>query len=99
MGAHGSEVACEFSELVHGMALANTQRAHKILKAVIQVVLDQGFLGLLNRFLHRLQLLRDFEAGSSLLQHFYGAAQMSAGSAQAFDYGRMGGVYVRLFHG
>jgi len=71
------------------MALANTQRAHKILKAVIQVVLDQGFLGLLNRFLHRLQLLRDFEAGSSLLQHFYGAAQMSAGSAQAFDYGRM----------
>jgi hypothetical protein len=80
------------------MALPTAQGAHQIFKTVIQVVLYQGFLGLLNRFLDRLQLLGDIKASAPLLQHGYGAAQMSTGSAQAFDDGRVRGMCVRLFH-
>lgn len=79
--------------------MAGLQGAHQIFQTVVQMVLDQGFLGLLNRFFHRLQLLRDIKAASSLHQHFYCAAQVSAGFAQAFDDGRMGGMCMRLFHG
>jgi len=46
---------------------------------------------------HRLQLLRDIKAGSPLRQHFYGAAQVPAGFAQAFDDGGMGGMCMRMF--
>ena len=81
------------------MAPADTQRAHEVFKTVIEMVLDQGLLGLLNRFFNRLQLLRDIQAGTTLCQHFYGAAQVPAGSAKAFDDGWMGGMCVRLCHG
>lgn len=97
--ARGSEVACDFSEFVQGVALAGTERAHEIFKAVVQMALDQGFFGLLNRFFHRLQLLRDIETGPSLLQHVHGAAQVPTGFAQAFDDGWMGCMCMRLFHG
>jgi hypothetical protein len=81
------------------MALTGAQRPHEVFEAVIQVVPDQGILGLLDRFLNGLQLLSDIQAGTSLLQHFYGAAQVSAGSAKAFDDGWVGGMCVRLRHG
>lgn len=96
---HESEVSSDFSELLHRLALADTQRPHEVFKAVIQMVLDQGFFGLLNRFLNRLQLLRDVETGAPLFQHLYRATQMSAGSAQALDNGWVGGVRMRMFHG
>ena len=99
VGFLGSEIACDCPELVQGIALAGTHRAHEIFKAVVQMALNQGFLGLLNRFLHRLQLLRDIETGSSLLQHVHGAAQVPAGSAKPFDDGWMGGMCMRLCHG
>lgn len=80
------------------MALTRTEGADEVFKAVIQVVLDQGLLGLLNRLLHCLQLLRNVKTGAPLCQHVYRAAQVSIGPSQAFDDGRMGGMCVRLFH-
>lgn len=96
--AHDSEVTGDFPEFVHRVALTRAEGSDQVLKAVIQVVLDQGLLGLLDRFLHRLQLLRHIKTGAPLLQHVYRAAQVSIGPAQALDDGRVGGMCVRLFH-
>ena len=99
MDATGSEVARDFPELIQRMALPRFQGPHQVFETVIQVVLDQGLLGLLDRFLHRLQLLRDIEAVAPLNDHVDGAAQVPTGPAKAFDDGRMGCMCVRLCHG
>ena len=39
------------------MALIGRQWTHHVFKAVIEVILDKGFFGLLDCFLHGLQLL------------------------------------------
>lgn len=78
--------------------MVGTQGPHEIFKTVIQMLPDQGTLGLMDRFFHCLQLLRDIQAGTPLLQHEDGAAQVPTGSAQAFDEGWMRSVCVRLSH-
>lgn len=98
-GARDSEIARDFPELVQRMALSRFERPHQVFKAMVQMVLNQGFLGLLDRLLHCLQLLRNIEAVSPLNHHLNGAAQVPAGSAQAFDDGSMGSVCMRLCHG
>lgn len=98
-GSPGSEVPGDFPEFVEGIALTGAQWTHEVFETVIQMVPDQGLLGLLNRLLHRLQLLRNLQAGAPVPEHVDGAAQVPAGPAQAFDDGRVGGMCVRLCHG
>jgi len=81
------------------MALIGTQRADKVFETMVQMILNQSLLGMLDRFLHRLQLLCDIQAGAPMRQHVNGAAQVPAGSAKALDDGWMGGMCVCLCHG
>lgn len=97
--AQGSEVAGDFSEIVHRVTLACSQRSHEVFQAVIKVTLNQGLFGLLDRLLHRLQLLRYVQATTPLDHHVYRAVQMPTRSAQTFDDGGMGFMCVRLCHG
>lgn len=80
------------------MALIGRQWTHHVFEAVIEVILDKGFLGLLDCFLHGLQLLCNIQTFTTFNHHFDGAVQMPAGPAKPLDDGRMGGMCVWLFH-
>ena len=56
-----SEVLGDLFEFVHRTALISLQRPNDILKAVVEVILDQRFLRLTDRLFHRMKLLRDVE--------------------------------------
>lgn len=52
---------------------------YRVLQAVVDMIMNQRFLGLVDRLLDRLQLLRDIEAGATRLQHFNDALQVAIG--------------------
>ena len=54
-----------------------------MLQAVIDVILNQGALGLAYGLLHGMQLLRDIHALTAILDHGDDAAQMALGALQA----------------
>jgi hypothetical protein len=61
---------------------------------MIEMVLDQSALGLSDRLLHRMELLRDINAWSAALNHRDNAAEMTLGPLQALDDFGVGGVRV-----
>ena len=63
-------------------------------KAVIDMIVDQRALGAGDCTFDGLELLRDVDAGSLLLDHPYDAAQMTRRSVEALDDRRMVGVGV-----
>lgn len=65
-----------------------------VLKAMVDVVLDQRFFGLLDGFLHRLQLLGNLQTLLSLFDHDNDAAQVSVGTLEALDKFGMAGMDV-----
>lgn len=58
---------------------------HHVLQAVVNVVLDQCFLGLLDRFFDSLQLLGDIYARTAFLQHGDHAGQVPVGALESVD--------------
>jgi hypothetical protein len=61
------------------------------------VVVNQGFLGILNRTFDRLQLLSELMAWSTFLNHLDDHAKVAIGTLETFD---NGGVVMRhtFFH-
>lgn len=56
-----------------------------VLQAVVDVILDQGALGLAHGFFHRMQLLGDIHAGAPFLDHADDTAQVALGALEPFD--------------
>ncbi|OJY37036.1 MAG: hypothetical protein BGP06_19435 [Rhizobiales bacterium 65-9] len=68
-------------------------------ETVIQMILDQGLLGLGDSLLDCMELLSDIETGAARLDHFDDAFKMAVGSLQPFDHFGMCFVEMyRLFH-
>lgn len=93
-----SQVARNFLEVVEGVALFISKWTRHVIKTVIQMVLNERFLGLMNGFLYRLQLLRDVETATPMLDHLNGAVQVPAGAPQAFHNRRVRFMCIRLCH-
>ncbi len=67
---------------------------HHMLQAVVNVILDQRFLGLLDGFFDCLQLLGDIYARTTFLQHGDHAGQVSVGSLESVDQSWVASVNV-----
>jgi len=53
------------------------------MKAMAQMIVDQGFFGVANRLLNRMQLLRQFQAGTAIGEHFDDVLKVAFGTQQA----------------
>src|SRR6266850_111741 len=69
-----------------------TQRAFRLIEAVLDVVVDQLPLGFGNRAFDRVELLRQVEAASAFLEHSDNRAKVTFGALQASNDGRVAGV-------
>ena len=66
--------------------MSNVRHAiQRVLQAVVDVILDQGALGLADGLLHRVQLLGNIHAGTAILDHGDDAAQVALGALEPFD--------------
>lgn len=65
-----------------------------VLEAMVDVVLDQRFLGLLDGFFHRLQLLGNLQTLLPFFDHGNDTAQVPVGTLEALDQLGMAGVDV-----
>jgi hypothetical protein len=72
-------------ELINTAFLFRFQWANRIIPAVLDMALYQHPLCLLNGFFNGMNLQRQFQAGSSCLNHPYHAAQMTLSPLQALD--------------
>jgi len=61
------------------------QRTYGIVKAVIEMIVDQGLLGLGDGLLDGMQLLGDIEAGAASFNHLDNRAQMPVRALQPLD--------------
>ena len=93
-----SKVAGDFLESQHGLLLVCVKWPYQALKAMVQMVLNQRFFGLLNGLFNCLQLLRNIKAGAANDQHIYRAAQVTMGLFEALDDGWMRCMKERLCH-
>ncbi len=57
----------------------------RVRQAMVDVILNQGALGLANGFFHRMQLLGNIHAGTAILDHGDDAAQVALGAFEPFD--------------
>jgi hypothetical protein len=93
--ASRSEVSGDFFELRQIVSMpVLVVTAHRMLQAVVNVVLNQRFLGLLDSFFDCLQLLGDINARTTVLQHGDHAAQVTVRSLESVDQRRVAGVNV-----
>jgi hypothetical protein len=60
-------------------------RLERAVEAMIDVVVNQGLLGVLDRALDRLELLRNLHAGPALLDHLDDHAKVAIGTLEALD--------------
>ena len=86
------------SELVDAPPLFRLQRPDGIVQAMLNVVLHQYALGLLNGLFHSVKLLRQVQAGFSLVHHANHALEMAPGPLQAFDNVRVRLMLVIIYH-
>ncbi len=94
-----SKIFGDFLELVDRPAPPGGQGAHSLFKAIVEMVLNQGFLGLTDGFLDGVKLLRDVETRAAVTDHSDNAAQMPFGAFEALDDFGMGFVTVLSGHG
>jgi hypothetical protein len=80
-----SKVLRDLLELVDRTTLLARQRPDDGLKAVIEMILDQGLFGLANGFLDRMELLGNLETGPACLDHVDDTPEMPIGSLKPFD--------------
>lgn len=93
-----SQVARNFLEFVDGVVPIIFKWLRQVIKTIVQMVLDESLLGLMNGFFYRLQLLRDVETATTVLDHLNGAVEMPAGTAQSFDNCGVRFMCVKLCH-
>lgn len=74
-------------EGVDHRALLTWQRPDGLIEAAVQMVLNQGLLGLTDGALDRLQLLCDIETGTPRLDHLDDLAEMPVCPLQPLDDG------------
>src|SRR5215208_5191503 len=96
-GAH-SEIFGDFLELVDRAALLAPQPADGVFKAMIEMIRNQGLLGLADGLFDRMQLLGYFKAGPAGLDHFDDGAQMPIGPLQALDDFRVAFMEMEMFN-
>ncbi|MDR6599841.1 hypothetical protein J2732_000824 [Achromobacter deleyi] len=88
------EVLRDCFELVDGASTGIIKFAHGIFQAMVNVILNEDFLGLGYRLFDRMQLLRKIQAGTMLFHHMKNAPQVAFGALQALGNGVM--VVVRV---
>lgn len=79
------EVLRDFFELVDGASTLVIEFAHRIFQAVVNVVLDEDFLGLGYGLFDCVQLLRKVQAGTMVFHHLQDAPQVAFGALQALS--------------
>src|SRR5712691_3080038 len=94
-----SEVFRNFLELGDRLPLIARQRSGGGLEAIVDVILDQGPLGLANRLFDGMELLSDVEAGPPPLDHLGDAAEMSFRALQALQNLRVTLMEIGVRHG
>jgi hypothetical protein len=72
-------------EFVDGSAMLAIQRTHGIVKAMVEMIVDQGLLGLGDSLLDGMQLLGDIKAGAASFNHLDNRAQMPVRALQPLD--------------
>jgi hypothetical protein len=65
---------------------------------MIDVIVNQSFLGVLDRALDRLELLCDLHAGPALLDHLDDHAKMAIGTLETLDDRGMMLMWHSVFH-
>jgi hypothetical protein len=90
----GSQIFCYCLEFVHCLTLLVIKRADRLVKAMVQMVLNKGAFGLCNGLFDRVKLLGEVEAWLPLLNHSDDAPEVSLGPFKPFDNFRMGGVIL-----
>jgi hypothetical protein len=90
-----SQILGDGLELVDGHANLRALRIDYGVQAMIQMVVDVGFLGLAHCALGRLELLGNLQAGSTGFDHFSDAAQLTFCALEPLEDFGMGFVYTK----
>lgn len=69
-----------------------------LIDTVIEVIVNQCPFGIGHRFLHRLHLLGDIQAGLAVFNHLDHSPKMPSGSLQPGNQGRMGRMGMDICH-
>lgn len=77
-----SEVARDRTELVHDRAVRTITDAFDSVEAMVEVVVDQGALGLFYRSLDGMELLGDVNARPSRFDHLDDGLQMAVSALE-----------------
>ena len=72
-----SEIFRDGPELLQGGSACPSGGLHRLIKTVIDVVMDQRFFGVVDRVFDRLELLCKLKAGVSFLYHFNDQVKVS----------------------
>lgn len=96
-GMERSQIFGDFLEFVDSPSPLLAERRHRVLQAMIEMVGDQRFLSLANRFLDRMKLLGNVDTGTAGLDHLDDGAQMTFAALQPLDDFRMRGVKMGLY--
>lgn len=89
----------DFFEFVYRALSVLVQLAHRILQAMVDMVLNEDLLGLGNGTLDRMQLLGQFKAGTMFFHHCQDAAQMAFSSLKALGDGIVMMMRIGFVHG
>ncbi len=92
------EVLRDFFELVDGAPTFVVEFAHRIFQAMVNMVLNENFLGLGYRLFDRVQLLGKVQAGTMLFHHLQDAPQVAFGALESLSDGVMVVVRSRCRH-
>jgi hypothetical protein len=80
-----SQVPGHGFELPERSAACCAWRFERAVEAVVDVIVNQGLLGVLDGALDRLKLLRDLRARPALLDHLDDHAKMAIGTLETLD--------------
>ncbi len=84
LGEAGLQILCNFFELVNSVLALTGGVVQGILQAMVNMVLNEDFLGLRYRFLYCVELLSNIQARPLILHHLQDAAQVAFRSFEAF---------------
>ncbi|VVS96732.1 conserved hypothetical protein [Rhizobium sp. EC-SD404] len=93
-----SEIFCQCLEVVDELAVRSRLAVARRSQAMIEMIVNEGPLGLLNGLLHGVHLLRDVEARTLRLDHRNDALEMSFSALEALDDVGMRGMKVGMSH-
>lgn len=89
-----SEILRNITELGYQLlCLPCLLAAHNVLQAVIDMIMNQRFLGVIDCSFHCLKLLRQLHARAALREHFDDVFQMAICTAETLGNVRMGSVH------